>query len=499
MKLFRHQRKALRRVLKNDSYRLFMDQGTGKSLVAIKAIEARDVKRVMIIAPASIMLNWELEIKKFLDKPYILERLNVKQRGKKRRTYYEFLRQDRSRYTAAELSKLGYKGNTKEDMLKGYTAPLQLLLVNYEKTLTMFDDLMKFKPEFVIIDESQYIKNRNAKMTKATEKITRQAKYNLLMTGTPMPQGLQDLWSQYHVSDPSIFGNWGDFQNRYIVKGGFMGKQITGYKNEDEVKDIIKQTSFRVLLRDCTDLPPLTEEVIYCELDNDRYYKEMKDELLTTVENVDLSRSDLKAVLREHGVHYRPSESYASLLLKAQDYVSTASVELAITQIIRLQQITGGFLTLDSGEVVKVGHEKLDQLKQIIPSLPKPILIYCNFIAELDELKRELSPLYRVDIYRGSQKDQVYTSFNAGELDIMLLQYRSGSVGLNLQKAPTLIMYSHTNNASSFSQSISRILRTGQKNKMLVIQMVMKDTIDEDVLSSVKGKIDYSKFILDMV
>lgn len=477
-----------------------MEQGTGKTLVAIKTIEYRakvqGMKRFLIVVPNSIVYNWQLDLTKHLDLDYYLETLNYRQKSSKIEALNDFIMLDNRNMLLKDLQAKTSQKLSKTELLKDYEPPIQILVVNYEKLTTL--PIRKFKPHMVIFDESHFMKNRTSKRTQEAKRIAKQASSVLQLTGTPIVQGLEDLWSQYNISSPEVFGEWKDFEARYCIKGGFKGKVIVGYQNEKEIQKILNKTSYRVRLRDCVDLPPLIEKTVYVELEKNKHYNEMYEQLLTTIElDKQLSRSYLKSVLRQHNIDYQSNISYTDLLLLVQDYLMTSSVELAVTKLIRLQQITGGFLTLDNGEIVQVGNEKIKATMELVEMIDKPILIYCQFIAEQEELYKVLHKNYRTRIFKGKDKDEVYQDFLDGKVDILIAPYQSGSVGLNLQRSHNIIMYSHTNSASDFSQTISRILRIGQKNKMVVHYIVMKGTVDQKILKNVKRKVDYSHKILD--
>lgn len=480
--------------------------------MAIKTIEERfkrgEINKVLIFVPNTLVLNWTMELEKFLDVDFQLLTLRDKNRAKRVKQLEDFIKSDLNFQTIKELRASGLKGKNKADILEGYKPKLQILLLNYEKSWSMEKEIKKFKAQYLICDESHFLKTSTSNTTKSIRRLTKTFPFKTIMTGDPIPNGLKDLYSQFEILDPNILGDWSDFKRTYIRMGGFMGKEIIGYKNEDRIKKIIRKNSFRVLLRDCIDLPPTIEHKIYCELEVKKHYNEMKEDLYTAVEGMieDKSRLELKNILKENGVVYHPRESYTSLLLKAQDYISASSCEMAITQITRLQQISGGFLTLDSGEIVQVGREKLDATKSLIEGLNTPIVIFSKFIPEIETLTVELSKMKKhgkplvVKSFRDKKmRDTYYKDFQDGKIDILILQYKSGSVGLNLQNSSNMILYSHTHDAGQFEQSISRIVRNGQKKTTNIFHILVKDSIDEEVFASVNKKIKYSHKILNVI
>lgn len=515
LKLFPHQKEGLRRVLKEPFYPLFMEQGTGKTPIAIRAIEDRYKKglihRVLIFAPNTILYNWELELHKFLNIPkdqFVVERLNHKRKDKRTQAYKEFLKEDLEKYSLKELKALGYKGK-KKDILKDHKPKLLILLINYEKSRVMYKELMKYKPHMLIVDESHKLRNRNAQISKNIYKLTRTTKYRVIMTGTPICNGYEDLFMQYKILDEDILGpDYKDFESLYVVKGGYMGHEIVGYQNEDELREIVQDTSYRVRIEECVKLPKLLKKFMFCELNPKarKAYNEMNKEMLTQIDKAsqEITRKELKQVCREHGIEYSSKETYASLLLKAAEFINTASCDLVITKVMRLQQIAGGFLTLDTGEVVPLGKDKLNVVKEVVSESNRPLIIFCQYVPEIDMLVGELSKLkrgkrsIRVRSYRNpKERDKVYAEFHKGEVDVLILQLRSGSVGLNLQKANKLIFYSWNFSSDDYVQAIARIKRNGQKRPMEVIHVIAEDTVDMSILDAVKHKRELSDRLLD--
>ena len=481
LSLFKHQKEGLERALSRPSFALFMEQGTGKSAIAIRLSEHRyrkkQIQRVIIFAPNSILYNWELEIQKFMTlrpSQYEVHRL----RGKTKK--------DRE----IELHR-AFRTNNK----------LNILLLNYEKALAHTKELVDFKAEQLIFDESHKLKSpgRKTKITNTIFKIAQKAAtpFRLLMTGTPICNGYEDLFMQYKIMDPSIFGQtYGDFKAQYLVMGGYMGYEIKGYRNVEDIKKVLDETSFRVLLTDCIELPDINFKYYTCELNRtaQKHYNEMDGDMQTSLQNSkDYSRKEIKSLLKSKGVIYKPKEKYKSLLTKALFFLDLASCDLLITKIMRLQQITGGFLTTDNNEVINISKDKLKVLDEIL-SVEKKTLVFCRYVAEIEMIENHLKGKFRVRSYRDPKtRDKYYKEFKEGKVDVLILQLSSGSVGLNLQEASRVVFYSWSYKADEYVQAISRMKRSGQKQTMEVSHILAEDTIDADILSVIGKKVKLAK------
>lgn len=498
--LYPHQKEGVRRALSEPFFALFMDQGTGKTAVAIRTMVERyqreGVHRVVIFAPNNLLYNWTLEIKAWAHLPQ--ERIRVLRfQGKGRKKWEsqleDFLSHDLELLSLDQLRARGYSGKKKE-ILQGYNPPLMILLVNYEKARILEPQLRKMKIQGLIVDESQRIKSRNTQVSQSIYRLTRKCSYRLLMSGTPVGRGYEDLFMQYKIMDSEIFGdNYRAFENRYIRKGGYMGKEIKGYKNIEELKSIVADTSYRVEIDDCIDLPPLEVRYLSCELtgDSQKAYNELYEDLYTQIP-LEASRRRLKAILRQNHIEYLPHESYLSLLLKAEPFLNVVSCDLTIIKLIRLHQLTGGFLKLDSGELVNLGRDKLDLAIDYLRDRTLPTVVFCNFVDEIRLLERELKkafPHKRIENYRDSKnKEGVEKDFKLGKVDIVLLQIHSGSTGLNFQAANAVVFYSTNHSADDYWQAISRIKRPGQKNRMEVVVLTCEGTVDEDIAENIRVK-----------
>lgn len=489
-KLYPHQREGVRRALTRPFFALFMEQGTGKTPTAIRIIEKlyrRDyLHRWLIVAPDTLLYNWQKEWEAWgrLSNVHV-----VRLTGRKRARWASQLERLRDAdLDFHTLKELRSQGRSRDGQ------PLTVLLLNFERARILEPELQRLKFQGLIVDESQRVKNRNAQVSKAVYRITRKCSARGLLSGTPTPQGYWDIFMQFKIMDEDIFGsNWTDFADRYIRKGGYMGKQMVGYKNEEELVQTIRDHSYRVELADCIDLPPLSFKYLSCELTGKAVtaYEELYEELYTWIEG-EASRSRLKAVLTAHHIPYKSSDSYLSLFTAAEPFLNVASCELTVTQLLRLHQLTGGFLTLDSGEVVQLSKDKLQATVEYLRDRTLPTVIFCQYVPEIQMLERELRkalPKKRVENYRDSDdREKLQDDFAQGKIDVIILQLHSGSLGLNFQAANAVLFYSLNNSTEDFTQAMARIRRPGQKNRMEVAILLAENTVDEDILANVQRK-----------
>ncbi len=308
---------------------LLMEMGTGKTLtsIAISTIffKLRKVRRVLVIAPLSILPVWKEEFKKFAD----------------------------TLHTVTVL-----KGSSREKvaMLKNVSNVWLQVVVNYESTWRIEKELLEFDADLVIADEAHKIKNARTAQSKALHHFGDKARHKLLLTGTPVPNKEMDVFSQYRFLNKSVFGeNFYAFRNRYFDMVGY-GNHTPKFKAHmrDEFLEKMHSIAFRVTKDECLDLPDITEEVRMVELESKaiKLYKNLE------------------------------KESYIEL---ANSEVSAVNV---LTKLLRLSQLTGGYLTDDDGNITSVSTAKLNALSDIIDSAMeenKKLVIMARFVNALDE------------------------------------------------------------------------------------------------------------------
>jgi SNF2 family DNA or RNA helicase len=448
IKPFQHQVKAYNMALMNDSFAFLMEMGTGKSLTAV-AVTARrylrgEVRRVLIVAPTSVCPVWPKEFEAAL----IMKRIAVLEGPIVKRIQ--------------TLNKLSEWSNH-----------LQVAVINYEATWRMLDTLLAWKPEMVICDESQRIKNPSAKQSKALHKLGKVAKYKLILSGTPVQNAPLDFFSQYKFLDPKVFGtSFYAFRARYARMGGYGNHQVIAYQNLDELIRKAHSIAYRVTKAEALDLPEQIDEFRYCELEPKakNLYEEIKEESYAELENGEVT------------------------------------VRNVLTKLLRLQQITGGYLKTDEGIEKHVSNAKLNVLKETIEDIVaagKKVVIFARFLSEIavirklmDELDLQYSWIAgEVDIK--DRGEQVRLFQENPNIKVFIAQIQTAGLGITLHAADTAVFYSLDFNYANYEQARARIHRIGQKNSCTYIHFLAKGTIDEKVMEALQKKEDMAKMVVD--
>jgi len=349
---------------------------------------------------------------------------------------------------------------------------VQIAVINYESLWRLEDEFITWGPDMFILDEIQRIKTPGTRQSKAAYKIASKCRYRIGLTGTPVTQGPLDLFGEYKAIDPGIFGNsfW-SFKARYAVTGGFNGKQVVAYKNLPDLVEKAHRIAFRVTKAEALDLPEFTEQTLYCKLETKakNIYEQMK------------------------------KESVAEL---SEERTITATNVLS--RLLRLSQLTGGFIGDGEGVIEQVSTAKFNLLRDTVDDLleaGKKIIIFARFIPEIQAIVRFLGNTNighacimgsvkmedRGEEVRRFQQDQ--------ECRVFVAQIQTAGLGITLTAADTAIFYSLDYSFANLAQAQCRIHRISQRNFVTYIYLVAENTVDEKILQILKKK----KSVADMV
>ena len=433
--------------LKSQGAALLMEMGTGKSLTAIAITgalsQAGRIRRVLIVAPLSILGVWEEEFQKFAAFPYALAVL--------------------SGSSAKKLDTLRHMTGT----------ALQVVVVNYESAWRLEKALTAWHPDLIIADEGHKIKTHNIAASKAMHRMGAKASYRLLLTGTVITNKAIDVFSQYKFLNPAIYGNsFYAFRNRYFDMVGYGNHTPVLKKSmEGELTEKLHSISYRATKAECLDLPETTDVIRQIELE--------------------------PAALRIYRGLVK--ESYAEL---ASGEVTATNI---LTRLLRLSQLTGGFLGNDeTAAVEQVSAAKLSAVEDILDGTVaegKKLVIIARFIPEIKAIcklleKRGLG--YSCITGEVKNRDEQVARFqNEPEVMAFVGQIATAGLGITLTAASTMVFYSLDYSMSNFEQTKARIHRVGQRMPCTYLYLVARGTVDEKVLAALESKADLARTLVD--
>ena len=401
------------------------------------------IHRMLIVAPLSILGVWQDEFNKFADFDYNLAIL-----------------------TGTSAKKI--------DILRHLIgSALQVAVINYESAWRLEKELTAWNPDLIIADEGHKIKTHNISASKAMHRLGARARYRLLLTGTPVTNKAIDVFSQYKFVNPAIFGqSFYAFRNRYFDMVGYGNHTPVLKKSmERELTEKIHSIAYRATKAECLDLPETTDIIRKVELEPQAML---------------LYRNLVK-------------DSYAEL---SEGEVTITNV---LTKLLRLSQLTGGFLGSDDcSKAEQVSTAKLKVLEDIIDSAleeNKKLVVIARFIPEINAICRMLDKKgVRYSLLTGSVKDrdeQVAQFQNYPDVPVFVGQIATAGLGITLTAASTMVFYSLDYSMSNFEQTKARIHRAGQRVPCTYIYLTAAGTVDEKVLKALKNKANLAKSLVD--
>lgn len=447
---------------------VWMDPGTGKTKVMIDVMayqyQKGTIEAVVVICPATVKDVWAEEIQKHFP-PWTGVDVHV----------------DNAK-TAQWIDK--------------DTGKLRVLITNFEAWTSgkRADEFKRFVGKYrytAIVDESTRIKNPMAVRTKAIIKATRLAKHRYALTGTPITQTPLDLYSQMYYLDLTILGftSFYAFRNRYTILGGFNGKIVMGYVNLDELNKKIEPYVFRVS-KDVLGLPPKEYLKRYVELSSEqkKLYTMLKDDLF------------------------------------AQHEKGSITVTQPMIQMLRFQQLVGGFLPLtpfpDESEDQYVSRIETAVPTQIDETPPKlaalqdlvenelageRVVIFARFRPELALIAKRLRAEYGddivVEVHGGISKDdrtKARISFQdlSSSVRFIVMQQQVGGLGITLTKARYTIYYSNTYSLEDRIQTEDRTHRmTQEADRVVYFDLIAKVACDMKPITALRNKQKLSNLV----
>ena len=403
------------------------DMGLGKTvqtLVMLQWVMEQDpTRQCLIVCPKSLIYNWEKEIQKF----------------------------------TPLLTYAVYHGTQrKKDMTDFYDA--QLILTSYGTVRTDIEMFNGIQFAYVVLDESQAIKNPSAQASKAVHLL--RTNNRLCLSGTPLQNNTYDLYAQLNFLNPGMMGSMEFFREQFVAPIDRQNdKEATA-----QLRKVVAPFILRRVKEDVAkDLPPKTETVVYCTMEvaqrrvYDAYRNEIRLRILKQIDEQGISRSGL----------------------------------LILQGLTRLRQIC------DSPSIVKEGGEDYPEVSVKADELIREIsenagghktLVFSQFLGMLDLLRRRLESLgIRYEYFDGaSSTKQRQISIDRFQTDpdvrVFLISLKAGGVGLNLTAADYVYIVDPWWNPAVEQQAIDRTHRIGQDKAIFAYKMICRDTVEEKIL-----------------
>ena len=461
-KPYAHQLTALEKSWNRENYAYFMEMGTGKTKVLIDnasmLYDKGKIDSLLIVAPKGVVGTWyNQELPTHL--PNHIENVTV--------------------LWQANITK---KQQEKLETLFEIETAFHILIMNVEALSTSkgVDFATKFLNShrtMMAIDESTTIKNPKAKRTKNIMQLANLARYRRVMTGSPVTKNPLDLFTQCYFLDPYLLGHesYYSFRTRYAIMktANIAGRQIqlvSGFKNLGELSDKLKPFSYRVLKEDCLDLP-------------DKIYMKR---------NINLTPEQLKVY------NQMKKEALATLNGKITSTVN------ALTQLMRLQQITCGHFTADDGSTQSIKNNRITELMDVLEEIEGKAIIWAHYQYDITNIIKEVVKVHGpgsiVDYYGLTPQDERQGNIKKFQDDpkcrFIVGTPATGGYGITLTAANTVIYYSNGYDLEKRLQSEDRAHRIGQKKSVTYVDLICEETVDEKIVKSLRKKINIASEVL---
>lgn len=493
-KRFAHQTGALKKVIETKGRcALLLSPGLGKTAIVMDYLsilaQATDNQiRVLVLAPLAAVDTWVIQTRQWIDPQAVSVWAEVPSGSVTRKldTIVSRAAGNGKHWDLSTALDRWNRAGADEDAavaLKRRHGPAILMEVlnldvlsqrRRDGSMTTADRVVKavekFGPDVIVIDESHRIKSPSSNVSRCASRLTRVSPRRIILTGTVMPHSPLDVWSQWRFMEPRAFnvsdGKYGRkpmtfsrFKDRYGVFGGWMNKQVVAFKNLDDMQKVMSENSFVAKKEDCLDLPPVTETVL----------------------PVMLSPRELRV--------------YAELkkTLAAQIGSATITVPNRLAQMMRLRQVTSGFLPDAQGTVQDVGRSKVATIASLVQDTlagERRVVIFAHFTHEIAMLRAALEgPGTRVDVIEGAtdQKDRQEIRRRFGSSDpqriVLIAQTRTMSLAVNeLVTASHAIFASLPVQRDDLEQAKARLDRQGQTRPVTIWYAIAPKTVDEVML-----------------
>lgn len=396
-------------------------------------------------------------------------------------------------------------------------------VINFAGARILKKELKEKNFDVIICDESTNIKNGQSATAKACFDLGRAVRFRIIMTGTPITQGMLDIFSQYKFMDRGItFGtSFTAFRNKYF-EPAVMKCPAGHVTNTQWHKDALKETEegIEVFCKKCGESYKvakkpwdLTEEEKKVQMSVWKWHPKkgalnvIKDKInsraifFTKEECLDLPPKVYETRIVELSKEEKKQYTQMEKLLFTEISGEPITAKALLDKLIRLSQITSGFSKTEHGEIVEIKKpSKLKELMSVIEEVGGKFIIWCRFKHDIRRISRELEKMGIDNVMFYSEikeRDKAIAKFtNDPECRGFIGQPASGGIGLNLTVASTVIYYSNTYSLMERLQSEDRAHRIGTKTKVLYIDLITKDTIDEAILDAIKNKKEISDFVV---
>lgn len=441
-----YQQHCIEKILEVKKIGLFLDMGLGKTVTTLTAIRELKynrfaVRRVLVIAPKKVAEGtWTKE---------------------------------KDKWDHTKLLRVSPVLGSQVKRIRALNTPADIYIINRENVVWLVDYYRNSWPfDMVVVDESSSFKSHSAKRFKALASVSGRIQRMVELTGTPSPNGLDDLWAQVFLLDEGkrLGEKYTWFRERYFQpdKRGADG-MVYSYEakpgSEESILGRISDICISMKVEDYLQLPDITYHEIPVEL-------------------------DAKSRKAYNDLEYQ-------MVLELPEDGNDISVTSAAALSNKLLQLANGAVYDDDHGVHEVHGCKVEAFLELVESLQgKPVLVFYNFKHDRMRILKALEKS-RLQV-RELKTTQDEDDWNAGKIDILLTHPASSAYGLNLQQGGNhVVWFGLTWNYELYTQANKRLHRQGQTEKVIIHHLICTGTRDEDVMDALRRKDDVQNWVME--
>ena len=361
-------------------------------------------------------------------------------------------KREAARFTTLSMAEYNSNSHYKEGHPEQFFNRFHLIFISYGTMRNKLDVLRQYCFEYIVLDESQNIKNSDSLTFRSA--IQLRSRHRLVLTGTPIENSLKDLWAQFHFLQPDLLGNESAFTKQFInpIKQG-------NSRMELRLRQLITPFILRRSKSEVApELPPLTEEIIYCDMpeSQDEIYLQEKNSLRNTLLQLSPNKKQHQQFTVLNGIsRLRQLACHPRMIFS--DYEGSSG---------KLEQIIDTYRTLRSE-----GHK---------------VLIFSSFVKHLELIAAEFHKYgWQYALLTGAstnRPEEIARFSQTEEIQAFLISLKAGGVGLNLTQADYVFIVDPWWNPAAEAQAIARAHRIGQNKQVIAYRFITKDSIEEKII-----------------
>lgn len=439
-----YQKHCIDKIITTKKLGLFLDMGLGKTVTTLTAVKELkynrfEVRKVLVIAPKKVAEGtWSREA---------------------------------SKWDHTKMLRVSPVLGSQSKRIKALNTPADIYIINRENVCWLVDYYKNDWPfDMVVVDESSSFKSHKAKRFKSLSSVSGHIERMVLLTGTPSPNSLADLWSQVYLLDGGqrLEKRYTHFREKYFDPGQRNGYVVFNYNakpgSENAILSRISDICISMKASDYLQLPDVVDHEVPVVLDS-----------------------------KAAKAYYELEKQMVLQLPEDDEEISVASAAALSNKLL---QLANGAVYDDDHNYYEVHNCKIDAFLELIESLQgKPALVFYNFQHDKARILKALekSKLRVRELKTAADED----AWNNHEVDILLAHPASSAYGLNLQEGGNhVIWFGLTWNYEQYTQANARLHRQGQTEKVIIHHLICSGTRDEDVMQALKRKEDVQEWVM---